>query len=191
MPWLVVVWTIVSLCLKVCHVSNQHKLQSVQNTLARIVTNHRKYAHVAPILKKLHWLPVKYHCVFQAATLVYKCLHSGSPPYFDPFLSLSSCSCSTRRSHLIVNIFLHSTHQSLRQYKILSLTLLRSGMNSLQHQLPHSGKRSKLICFQKPIHHSLPVLPISNWYHLAMPLDERLFPCFLFRCALESVIYGD
>ena len=30
---------------------NRHKLQSIQNTLARIVTNHRKYAHVTPILK--------------------------------------------------------------------------------------------------------------------------------------------
>ena len=39
---------------------NRHKLQSIQNTLARIVTNHRKYAHVTPILKQLHWLPVKY-----------------------------------------------------------------------------------------------------------------------------------
>ena len=39
---------------------NQHKLQSIQNTLARIVTNHRKYAHVIPILQKLHWLSVKY-----------------------------------------------------------------------------------------------------------------------------------
>ena len=38
---------------------NQHKLQSIQNTLARIVINHGKYAHVTPILKKLHWLPVK------------------------------------------------------------------------------------------------------------------------------------
>ena len=34
---------------------NQHKLQSIQNTLAHIVTNHRKYAHVTPIPKKLHW----------------------------------------------------------------------------------------------------------------------------------------
>ena len=32
---------------------NQHKLQNIQNTLARIVTNHRKYAHVTPIIKKL------------------------------------------------------------------------------------------------------------------------------------------
>ena len=51
---------------------NQHKLQSIQNTLARIVTNHRKYAHVTPILQKLHWLPVKYRCIFKTATLVYK-----------------------------------------------------------------------------------------------------------------------
>ena len=33
---------------------NQHKLQSIQNTLAHIVANHRKYAHVTPILQKLH-----------------------------------------------------------------------------------------------------------------------------------------
>ena len=78
---------------------NQHKLQSIQNTLARIVTNHRKYAHVTPILQKLHWLPVKYRCIFKTATLVYKFLHSGSPSYFEPFLSFSSCPYSTRHSH--------------------------------------------------------------------------------------------
>ena len=81
---------------------NQHKLQSIQNTLARIVTNHRKYAHVTPILKQLHWLPVKYRCIFKTATLVYKFLHSGSPSYFQPFLSLSSCSYSIRH-HLQVS----------------------------------------------------------------------------------------
>ena len=78
---------------------NQHKLQSIQNTLARIVTNHRKYAHVTPILQKLHWLPVKYRCIFKTATLVYKFLHCGSPSYFEPFLSFSSCPYSTRHSH--------------------------------------------------------------------------------------------
>ena len=78
---------------------NQHKLQSIQNTLARIVTNHRKYAHVTPILQKLHWLPVKYRCIFKTATLVYNFLHSGSPSYFEPFLSFSSCPYSTRHSH--------------------------------------------------------------------------------------------
>ena len=49
---------LVSSCLDYCNslfrglsCFNQHKLQSIQNTFARIVTNHRKYAHVTPILK--------------------------------------------------------------------------------------------------------------------------------------------
>ena len=75
----------------------QYKLQSIQNTLARIVTNHGKYAHVTPILQKLHCLPVRYRCIFKTATLVYKFLHSGS--YFELFLSFSSCPYSTRHSH--------------------------------------------------------------------------------------------
>ena len=57
---------LVSSCLDYCNslfrglsCFNQHKLQSIQNTLARIVTNHEKYAHVTPILKQFHWLPFK------------------------------------------------------------------------------------------------------------------------------------
>ena len=100
---------------------NQHKLQSNQNTLARIITNHRKYAHVTPILKQLHWLPVTYRCMFKTATLVYKFLHSGSPSYFQPFLSLSSCSYSTRRSHpdrqyLTVPPFCSSVFKSVKHF---------------------------------------------------------------------------
>ena len=34
------------------------KLQRVQNAAARLVTNTRKYAHITPVLKSLHWLPV-------------------------------------------------------------------------------------------------------------------------------------
>ena len=51
---------------------NQYKLQSIQNTLARIVTNHGKYAYVTPILQKLHWLPVRYRCIFKTVTLVWE-----------------------------------------------------------------------------------------------------------------------
>ena len=101
---------------------NLDKLQSIQNTLARIVTNHRKYAHVTPILKQLHWLPVKYRCMFKMAVYkVYKFLHSGSPSYFQPFLSLSSCSYSTRRSHpvrqyLTVPPFCSSVFKSVKHF---------------------------------------------------------------------------
>ena len=33
-----------------------------------------------------------------------------------------------------------------------------------------------------------PVTPVSPWYDLAMSLDLHYLPCFMFRCALESVI---
>ena len=100
---------------------NLHKLQSIQNTLARIVTDHRKYAHVTPILKQLHWLPVRYRCMFKTATLVYKFLHSGSPSYFQPFLSASSCSYSTRHCHpdhqyLTVPPFPSSVFKSVKHF---------------------------------------------------------------------------
>ena len=38
---------------------NMRKLQCIQNTLARIVTNCNKYTRASPILKRLHWLPVE------------------------------------------------------------------------------------------------------------------------------------
>ena len=161
---------------------NLHKLQSIQNTLARIVTNHRRYAHVTPILKQLHWLPVKYRCMFKTATLVYKFLHSASPSYFQPYLSPSSSSYSTRRSHpdrkyLTVPPFCPSVFKSVKHFDhSLALMLLESGMNSLmmcavQHQLPFSERSLRLFCLQKPIRHSLPCHPVSPWYDLAISPD--------------------
>ena len=41
------------------------RLQSIQNTAARAVTRTRKFDHIAPVLKQLHWLPVRYRIVFK------------------------------------------------------------------------------------------------------------------------------
>ena len=144
---------------------NQHKLQSIQNTLARIVTNHRKYAHVTPILQKLHW------CLL---SIVF-----SKPQHLCINFCIVVRLLTSNRSCLLVVIpialgivtqivntlqFLLSIHQSLSQPNILAivlpLMLLRSGMTSLkmfavQHQLPPSERSLKLTCLQKPTHHSL------------------------------------
>ena len=36
--------------------SNLNKLQRIQNSLARVITNTSKYQHITPTLKKLHQL---------------------------------------------------------------------------------------------------------------------------------------
>ena len=76
---------------------------------------------VSPSLHQLHWLLVKYRCMFKTATLVYKFLHSGSPFYCQPFLSLSSCSYSTMRNHpdrqyLTVPPFRSSVFKSVKHF---------------------------------------------------------------------------
>ena len=57
------------------------KLQSVQNTAARMITGGTKYdrKHISPVLKKLHWLPVKDRIIFKYALLVHKCIWQDAP----------------------------------------------------------------------------------------------------------------
>ena len=61
--------------------ANFAKLQLVQNTLARVVVRKRKYDHITPSLRELHWLPVKHRSTFKIATLTHKLLQHHQPAY--------------------------------------------------------------------------------------------------------------
>ena len=52
------------------------RLQSFQNTAARLVFRSRKYDHVTPLLLDLHWLRVPKRIMFRLAVLVYRCQHT-------------------------------------------------------------------------------------------------------------------
>ena len=54
--------------------ANLNKIQRIQNTLARVVTNTSKFEHITPILKKLHWLPIKQRIDYKLCLLTYKTL---------------------------------------------------------------------------------------------------------------------
>ena len=66
------------------------KLQYVQYTAARIVTQTRKFDHITPVLLDLHWLPVSYRIVFKILLLVFKSLNNLSPSYLVDRLSYQS-----------------------------------------------------------------------------------------------------
>ena len=72
------------------------KLQYVQNTAARIITQTRKFDHVTPVLSDLHWLPVSYRMVFKILLLVFKSLNNLSPNYLADRLSYQSHSRNLR-----------------------------------------------------------------------------------------------
>ena len=94
------------------------KLQCIQNSAARIISNTTRYTSITAVLKKLHWLPVEHH---SSATLVYKFLHTGFPKYFAPYISSYNSSYSTRHSQsggnfLFIPKFQPSVPKSIKQF---------------------------------------------------------------------------
>jgi len=51
------------------------------NAAARLVCSARKYEHITPLLRDLHWLRVPERIEFKLSVLVFRCLH-GAPPLY-------------------------------------------------------------------------------------------------------------
>ena len=62
------------------------KLQIIQNKAARIVTRTPKTEHITPILKDLHWLPIKQRIEFKILMMAFKAIHNMSPQYMRDML---------------------------------------------------------------------------------------------------------
>ena len=72
------------------------KLQSVQNSAARLVCMTRKFDHITPTLIDLHWLPIRHRIVFKIVLLVYKSLNGKAPSYLSDLLTYRRSSYSLR-----------------------------------------------------------------------------------------------
>ena len=79
---------------------NLARLQLVQNTLARVVTEKSRFCRITPVLSDLHWLPVRHRIDFKIATITFKVLQ-----FQQPWAILSSCPHSTVRADTITTIF--------------------------------------------------------------------------------------
>ena len=96
---------------------NITRLQNIQNCLECFVSGVSRFTHVSPILKSLHWLPVKQQIIFKTLLLIYKFLTTGKPKYFAPYLSLYTSAVKTRHSNpekmfLKIPVYSSSVHKS-------------------------------------------------------------------------------
>ena len=62
------------------------KLQKILNTAARIITLTPKYAHITPVLRDLHWLPVAQRLEYKILLLTYKAVNGIAPIYLADYL---------------------------------------------------------------------------------------------------------
>ena len=74
------------------------RLQSAQNAAARIIksTTCRKFEHITPVLKELHWLPVHYCIDYKILLLVFKALNGATPSYLENLLHYKTSCCTLR-----------------------------------------------------------------------------------------------
>ena len=116
------------------------KLQRVQNTAARILTRTRKFEHITPVLKSLHWLEVSKRIEFKLLTLTHKCLHGKAPHYLEELVTLHTSSREgLRSSNKDLLVVPKSKHKTMgdRAFAIAAPTLW--------NQLPFSIR--KIDCF--------------------------------------------
>ena len=58
---------------------------------SQFITGARKYDHISPVLRDLHWLPLRQRIIFKSATLMHQCLNGLAPFYLaTDFVEISS-----------------------------------------------------------------------------------------------------
>ena len=68
------------------------KLQRVQNACARLVCDSPRFSHCSPLLRELHWLPVKQRIIFKILLITYRAIHDMAPLYIQELVTLKSSS---------------------------------------------------------------------------------------------------
>ena len=86
------------------------RLQYVQNCAAQLVTRTWSSEHITPVLRRLHWLPVRQWITYEIVLLMYKALNGMASKYiadllqpYTPMKQLQSSSKNllvTPKSHL-------------------------------------------------------------------------------------------
>ena len=63
--------------------SHIDRLQCCQDNAARIISKRRKFDHISPVLRELHWLPVGQRISYKILLLTYKALNGHAPHVYQ------------------------------------------------------------------------------------------------------------
>ena len=88
-------------CNSLLYGKNQYLIanfQGVQNAAARLIMRCHRTTHTSPILKELHWLPIKDRIIFSVVVNVFKALYGQSLKYTRNLLCYEEKTRFTRSS---------------------------------------------------------------------------------------------
>jgi len=78
-----------------------NRLQQIQNSAARIVTNTQTNDHITPIFRKQHWLPVKQRIHFKILLISYTSINDVAHEYLCELVSVRKSYGKAIQSHTI------------------------------------------------------------------------------------------
>ena len=79
-----------------------NKLQRVLNVSARQVYNAPRFCHIPPLLRSLHWLPVKARIQVKILLITFKAIHGLAPEYLCDLLTFKTSFYNLRSSGSIL-----------------------------------------------------------------------------------------
>ena len=113
------------------------RLQNVQNAAAHVVTRTRKYDHIKPVLKQLHWLPVSQRINYKILLLTYKALNGQAPSYItellEPYVPTRNLRSSSKNLLKVPSVKLVSYGH--RCFSFVAPSLWNSLPNNMREQL--------------------------------------------------------
>ena len=105
-------------------------LRRVQNCLARVVTRSPRFSRSVPLLKSLHWLPVRYRIIFKICTITFS---TKQPAYLHLMLTPTRQPRQLRSSGSdLLSVQRVKTNAGTRAFSVAAPTLWNS--------LPDSAK---------------------------------------------------
>ena len=80
------------------------RLQYVQNCAVRLVLRTRSSEHITPVLRQLHWLPIKQLIAYKILLLTYKAMNGMAPKYIVDLLERFTPKSQLRSSSNNINL---------------------------------------------------------------------------------------
>ena len=126
------------------------KLQRILNSAARITTRTKKFEHITPVLRNLHWLSVPKRINFKILTLTYKALNGMAPSYLTDLLQVHHPIRTLRSasSGLLLNRPYYRTETyGARSFAVAAPSLWNSLPVDLRNTKPLASFKKKLKTF--------------------------------------------
>ena len=84
-----------------CQTASLRKFR-VLNASAKLVCNAPRFCHITPIMRDLHWLPIKARINFKVLHLTFKALHGLAPQYPRSLTSMKTSCYNLRGSNTLL-----------------------------------------------------------------------------------------